>query len=278
MEREEALSLIQRKEWDRLMEALKDNRVFEHLISDPIFVSLFQNHFIKELLSEQDYPLEDQHLYLAAIFNFHKVKSYRFELNDQDLQNILVRLYQITGHIEYAKEKPDLPEFKEAIVRYNKRQKEKNRQITISENLLIEEIESTARYENGSIFKSPQEKEFYLAARAVFPDQIVLPNVSLAMILSPGLLSNLENDEKWFFFTSSIDLVIVNTLSFKPIYFFELDSEFHDKPNQIKKDNLKNRLVSESGNKLYRIRKKHHRDQTQVYIDWLNAIKSRDDR
>ncbi len=276
MEREEALILIQKKNWDRLTQTLRDNRIFERLITDPIFVQVFRENFIRELLSEQDLNKDDELIYLNSVYNFHKSNSYTFELTGEDLENLLLRLFDITGNIEYAKQQPELPIFKSALAEYRNQQLEASRKITISENLLIEEIESFEGAETDSIFKSPQEKEFYYAARKVFSDSIILPNASLSMTLSSKILASLSNEEKWFFLTSSIDIVIIDSKSHKPTYFFELDSGYHDNPKQIEKDNLKNRLISESGHKLYRIRKKQHQDQTQTFFGWLSGIKNDD--
>jgi very-short-patch-repair endonuclease len=274
MEREDALILIQQKNWDRLTETLRDNLVFERLIGDPIFVQVFHQNFIRELLSEQGFNKDDELIYLSSVYTFHKSNSYTFELTGKDLENLLLRLFDLTGNIEYAKQQPQLPKFKEVLAEHHEQQVEKNRQIAISENLLIEEIESIEKVETDSIFKSPQEEEFYYAAKEVFSDSMILPNASLSMTLSSNILDSLSNEEKWFYLTSSVDIVIVDSDSHKPTHFFELDSGFHDNPKQIEKDNLKNRLISECGHKLYRLRKKQHQDQTQTFIDWLTSIKN----
>lgn len=274
MEREEALKSIQEKNWNRLIETLRDNVIFENLISDPIFASLFHDNFIKELLSEQILDKDDELIYLNSVFNFHKSNSYSFQLKDEDLENLLIRLFDITGNIEFAKQRREHLKFKQALAEHKEKQIGENREIAILENLLIEEIDAIKRNKTDSIFKSPQEKEFFLAASKVFSDCIILPNVSLSMVLSSNLLDTLGNHEKWFFLSSSIDIVIVDFYTHKPTHFFELDSGYHDTPKQIEKDNLKNKLISESGHKLYRIRKKKHKDQTQRFIEWLTQIKN----
>lgn len=108
-----------------------------------------------------------------------------------------------------------------------------------------------------SLFKSAQEKEFFDAVRAVYPQFIVYPNVAVSSILNfDSIKEFLSDEEKSYFFMAIVDCVVFDYQQlYLPKYFFELDSFYHDEPTQIRKDTYKNNIFSAAGQKIYRIRK-----------------------
>lgn len=278
MDYNDVLILIQKKEWQNLLSVLKDNQIFDSLISDSIFRDLFHTYFIKEILNDVDNSKEDKILELAAIYNFHKSTSYKFSLPQDEHEKLIVKLVEITGDYLYAKEYPDNPICKVIISQHLKEEEEKSKFIQdnfeLKENLEIVEFEKNEKaLLSKSIFNSPQEIEFYNAAKTVFQEEIILPNAALSTVITNEVLHKLENQEKWLFLTTTVDFVIVNNQTFQPMYFFELDSSYHDTPQQIIKDNLKNKLISGFGYKLYRTRKLTTGDKTEYFTKWLKSIK-----
>lgn len=278
MDSNNALILIQKKEWKNLLSVLKDNQIFDNLVSDSIFRDLFHKYFIRELLNDINSSKEDKIIELGAIFNFHKSTSYKFTLPQDEHEKLVVKLVEITGDYIYAREYPNNPICKNIIIQHLKEEEEKSRFIQdnfeVRRNLEIVEFEKIEQESlNKSIFNSPQEIEFYNAAKTVFQDEIILPNAALSTVINNEALNKLENQEKWLFLTTTVDFVIVDNHNYRPIYFFELDSSYHDTPEQIIKDNLKNRLISGFGYKLFRSRKITAGDKTEYFIKWLKEIK-----
>lgn len=158
----------------------------------------------------------------------------------------------------YAKDYPENEICKEIIFEFEKNlpQKTNHSQInvvTVSENKSIDENNDFRK----SLFNSNQEVEFYLALKRVFDTYQVYPNVSLSSIINYDSIKNkLNNSEKDFFFKTSVDFVVFEPFrNYFPIYFFEIDSDWHDLEKQKEKDKIKDKIFSISGQKLYRIRK-----------------------
>ena len=69
---------------------------------------------------------------------------------------------------------------------------------------------------------------------------------------------------KKFFFNTTVNFVVLAE-DYYPELFFELDSSYHDTEEQKKKDQLKEKLINDSGYTLIRIRKKKAGDMTDIY-------------
>ena len=158
----------------------------------------------------------------------------------------------------YAISRPDIPlcneiiEFHEAdLPQEIDHSQEQNVTITVNK---LEKEQRDLRIE---LFKSQQETEFYLALKRVFPTYQIYPNVALSSVLCFEVLKNiLSKNECDFFLRSSVDFVVFEPFkNYLPVYFFEIDSIWHDSNNQKEKDKTKDKIFSLSGQKLYRIRK-----------------------
>lgn len=254
LERDGILKLIMEKNWSVLLEFLKDNEKFEKLSNDSIFINLFNQYFIDEILNDPDGKI----LELTAIYNFHKSSNYNFNLTEGNFKKLIIILVNSSAeNIKYAKEFPDDEICKKIIEEYNldinEKVKENELQQKFSVNQIIKKSDESFVI---SIFKSPQEKEFYFAAERIFNDCILLPNIALSSVINNNVIDKLEKNKKWHFLSTTIDLVIIDKVNFKPIHFFELDSSFHDTEEQKLKDKIKNDLITEAGHEIIRIRKK----------------------
>lgn len=122
------------------------------------------------------------------------------------------------------------------------------------------------------IFKSPQEEEFFSPLKKLSSNKLTVPNAPLSSVINNKVLDKLEGNNKCFFLSTSMDLVIVDLNTKLPIYFFEFDRKFHDEPDQKRKDRIKNKLIEEAGFKSHRIRKRTYLGDTNNYITLLEQI------
>ncbi|PSQ82552.1 MAG: hypothetical protein BRD40_02640 [Bacteroidetes bacterium QS_1_65_9] len=109
----------------------------------------------------------------------------------------------------------------------------------------------------ASLFKSPPERVFFEALRAVFPTHLVYPNAALSATLDfERLQPKLSQAERDYFFRALVDAVVVDPLGdLRPIYFFELDSDHHDAAEARRRDRRKDAILAKAGQTLYRLRR-----------------------
>jgi hypothetical protein len=97
-----------------------------------------------------------------------------------------------------------------------------------------------------------------------------------------GSTFNLSNNIKFlsvcasstFFFKSTLDLCIVNPITFIPEIFIELDSKtWHDKPENQEKDLMKDKIFRIAGIELHRIRKKENLEMNEIFKLFLRELK-----
>jgi|GEM_PF-1216509 len=158
----------------------------------------------------------------------------------------------------YAKDYPNNKICKEIIKEFEKKSPKLTQH---SQSNLVKVLENNDINERNdfrkSLFKSPQETEFYFALKRVFDTYLVYPNIAISSILDfESIKDELDSLEKKFFFETSIDFAVFEPFkNYIPIHFFEIDSEYHDSVEQKTKDSIKDKIFSISGQKLYRIRK-----------------------
>ncbi|MDA9031208.1 hypothetical protein N9I31_05160 [Candidatus Pseudothioglobus singularis] len=113
-----------------------------------------------------------------------------------------------------------------------------------------------------SLFNSPQEKSINMALEACFPNLYTYPNKVLHELFPYDLMkSNLSQEKFDFFLKSTMDFVVYQNEM--PIYFFEIDSSFHDSIDLKRKDRWKDDICKLAEVKLIRIRPEHP-NQTSV--------------
>lgn len=272
--RDTVLTYLQYRNFDKIIDILRNNKIFDELMKDDIFKTVFFQNFTNELFSQDDLQLT----YPAFLLNCHDSKDYIFKLNKTDEERILLFLFEKTKEVNYAKR---LPKYEPALEIVNetlaklkieseqgliRAQKQKDFNV-------VEQFSNNTESLTKSIFNSPQEKEFYLASKQIFSSYLILPNVSLTTIFNQNIIRNQFSKYFDFYLKSSIDLVVVDKETFIPFLFFELDSKtFHDK-NTLKKDAIKNELFEKFGYDLIRITKKTGKEGIKEYLELLELIK-----
>ena len=167
---------------------------------------------------------------------------------------------------QLALERPDYEKFQKYIDEY-KKNKSVNIPHSLSDKAEIGETDYTDQTEDFTIglFKSKQEKLFYSAARSVFPNCFVCPNVAISCIIDIERIKGyLDEIEIKFSYKGIVDCVIYenvynendNYVNFKPIYFIELDSDLHKDPKRKANDKLKDSIFGKAGLQIMRINPK----------------------
>jgi hypothetical protein len=270
MDTNQALTLLKEKNWKLLFKVLEDDIIFEELISDNIFKEIFERNLIPEFLNNVNCETEEHFLYLSKLNDIHNSTTKNFTLSNKQHLQLTLELLKSNRDYHLAKMHPENPICKEIIEEYHKIEEKKSKKESDSAILIskleIQEFTSTNQiFSKKSIFKSPQELEFYNAAKKVFKGMIILPNAALSTVIPSILIGPEIKYNKWFYLTTTIDCVVVETKTFIPIYFFELDSKIHDLEDQKEKDEVKNTLINAAGHKLYRIRKKEFENHEKSF-------------
>lgn len=195
IDREKVFVLIEKKQWNTLLSILKDNKVFQELSEDMVFMNVFNKYFIDEILSDNaNGGNKDKLLEMSAIYNFHKSKDYNFKLTEANFKKLILLLVDETKNVHYAKEFPEEEKCKNLLQKFNSDINQKSKSFQEDYELdqkfnLNEIIEQSEESFVISIFKSPQELEFYFAAQKVFPNEILLPNAALSTVINNNVYS-----------------------------------------------------------------------------------------
>jgi tetratricopeptide (TPR) repeat protein len=108
------------------------------------------------------------------------------------------------------------------------------------------------------IFNSTNEYRVYSTLTEVFPNHLVFPNMALQSIFSyekmKELLQGESGDAFGYFLRASVDFCIVSSTSYMPLLALEVDSYWHDSPEQTRRDLLKDRMFELGGGGLALIR------------------------
>ncbi len=106
------------------------------------------------------------------------------------------------------------------------------------------------------LFRSPQERAFFDAVERAYPELMAFPNAPLSVALAyEPIKAALSQDARDFFFKGQFDCVIFDREGLGlPLYFFELDSSWHNTPEAQVRDRLKDQICRAAGVKLLRIR------------------------
>ena len=125
-----------------------------------------------------------------------------------------------------------------------------------------------------NLFKSQQEHDFFQALRQVFPRFDVYLNVGLSTLIDFGAIKeDLSQEERTFFFRGVVDCVVFDQFQdYKPVYFVELDSAYHDFEEQKLKDTYKDKILAMAGKKLYRIRKNSNEVGVKEFIQMIRDV------
>lgn len=261
---EECLKCLQNKDWIRLSIILSDNKNAGELAESPTF-SIFENILIDELKRHENDSSEDLHQVATRIFQIHENKESLFNLSQNVLLKIAKYLFDKRPNEKYAKVlKQDLEALQ--FLKIHKQEiQDRIDNDRISGNLNIKVgIHGKPLFEK-EIFNSPQEKELFLAAKKILSSSILLPNTALSTIIDSKVCELLAPSITTFFYKSTLDLCVVNSQTFKPELFIELDSSWHDKPRNIENDKKKDEIFKAAGLKLNRLRKKENVEMIEIF-------------
>lgn len=272
---ENIYQLLQKENWTELIGIFYQNK---DLIKKDLLLQTASETTISvmvqkamELETNSDFIENLGQLTLLNAGHFIKLKPEQDEAINVAIAN--AKIANLSLAYNYAKKYPDNEISQSIITKYHK---EFPKEISNSSENRILTTENTLD-ENGidarkSMFNSYQESEFFVALKRVFDTYQVYPNVALSNVIEYDLIKNqLNQTERNFFFKSSIDFAVFEPFkNYYPIYFFELDSIYHDTKEQKEKDRIKDKIFSLSNSKLYRIRK---RDKTVNETEFEKIIR-----
>jgi hypothetical protein len=176
-------------------------------------------------------------------------------------------LFDKNPQLEYAKSLPNDKKAVKFLREHHNKALLKNEANRVNKSFEINKVQTNSINNSLSrnIFKSPQEEELFLAAKRMLPNYILLPNTALSTIIDVSVCSLLDKDKSSFFWKSTLDLCIVNPISFIPELFIELDSSWHDLPKNQNNDKKKNFIFSQAGLELFRLRKVENRSMIEEF-------------
>jgi hypothetical protein len=257
--------LIQTKEWVSLIDVIHKNSRDQSFLKNQSIVNslqIFEMQFCEDL--ENSLKNANSQSVLEIVFQLHRGKTYK--LSEHTFTQVvakLAKIYEQQGSrkeaVTFAKICPNNPicaeiiksyeESATTVVEHSQRYKI---QVTTNETIISPNFDYTI-----SLFRSKQEKNFFDAVRDIYQSFTIYPNVALSCVIDKDKIEpHLSEKECWFFLTSSIDCVVFDNFNnYKPILFFELDSDYHNTPKQIKNDGWKDKILGIAGHKLRRIRK-----------------------
>lgn len=272
--------LIQTKKWFDLINVIHKYSSYQFFLKNQSIVNsleIFEAQFCEDL--ENNLECANNQSVLEIIFQLHKGRIY--QLSDQTFTQTVVKLakiYEKKGSTQeaynFAKLCPKnsicaeiIKSYKESIPRVIEHSQ--SHKIQLTENQNISDVDYTI-----SLFRSKQEIDFFMAVRYLFQNHIIYPNVALSCVIdSKKIRSQISKEEYNFFFKGIIDCVVFDQHNnYKPIKFFELDSDYHDKPEKKKNDEYKNNILSKAGHILYRIRKI---DESQGKEEFIQLIREK---
>lgn len=278
---EDIYQLLAKKEWASLLSFVWQN---PNLIeSDPIIkhaVATCETEFFSNLERETD-----KEKLVNTLETFHLLHTGRkYHLAEGKFRIVIVELVKLwrDKNLEQAylraKNFPDdelcrviIKECEDSLPKQVSHSQSRIIQVTENKNILDADGRRT-------LFKSQQEREFFGAVRDVFTMFTVYPNVALSSIIEFKLVKDaLSSAEKDFFFKGVVDCVVFDHLDlYLPKFFYELDSIFHDIPEQKQKDKYKDNILAAAGQKLYRIRRTNEKQNKGDFVKLIRDITEKD--
>lgn len=262
---EDCLKHLQSGNWMELNRLLSDNQNATEIANSSTFM-VFENYFIDELKRHETETNENQLIVASRLFQIHRHENSTFKFSEEALLKLAKYLFEKSPNATYAaylKDEPDAIEFLEKHKKDTQETIDKNR-ISASLNIKIGK-KGQLRFDKEIFNDSPQEKELFFAASKVCSNSILLPNTALSTIINPKVCQFLDKRTTDFFYKSTLDLCIVNSETYMPEVFIELDSSWHDKPRQIENDKMKDEIFEKAGLALERLRKIENKEITEIF-------------
>jgi tetratricopeptide (TPR) repeat protein len=124
-----------------------------------------------------------------------------------------------------------------------------------SHSVAINVIKSNKNINFKPIFNSKLEYNIYRLMIGLFPNHLVFPNMSLQTIFTYDRMKDVLDSEVFkFYLLTSVDICIISTANYLPILCYEVDSPYHDVPDQIARDKKKDEIFEAGGTPLIRLR------------------------
>lgn len=105
-----------------------------------------------------------------------------------------------------------------------------------------------------SVFRSPQERTFLRALSLRFPGLLALPNYPLDQIVALDRVGSIDAETLRYGRNCRLDAVLIVPDEGDPVAVFELDSRYHDLPENAGRDAMKNSLIAATGLPYFRLR------------------------
>lgn len=261
MDREALFQLLMKKDWDRLSEQLYAHRRL--LGQDPVLqqvARLFETEFIGHVQGLPPRDLLHKVRHITLVISSER-KRFAESFWRPVIEMKLRAMYELKDPAlpGVANDFPDLPLARDLMQQLRQERPEELADARRSA-LNIKAASAPARHAQAthvaSLFKSPQELAFYQAMCRVMADKVVYPNVAASTALSfQAFKDKLSQDAQDYFFRAVFDCVVFDPADgFRASHFFELDSSFHNTPEAIARDRLKDRICTAAGVKLLRLR------------------------
>ena len=279
---EEIDNLIKKNNWFDVINVIDKYFTYPSCLKNKSIVNSLEIIKVKFLTDlENNLECANNQSVLETIFELHRKRGIihdLFSLHFIYIVSKLAKIHQKQGSIKiaykYAKMFPGNSICDEIIKSYNESiprviEHSQSPKIQITENQNISDVDYTI-----SLFRSKQEIDFYMAVRDFFQTYIIYPNVALSCVIdSKKIRSQTSKEEYNFFFKGIIDCVVFDQHNnYKPLWFFELDSSYHDAPEQKQKDEYKDNILSKAGHKLYRIRKIDNSQSKEEFIQLIREL------
>jgi hypothetical protein len=140
--------------------------------------------------------------------------------------------------------------------------------------LVTKVIQAQAAPVAKPIFNSPREKMVYDLLTGLFPNYLVFPNMACNTIFDYEGMKQLigEDDDFRHFLMAIVDFCVVSTTDYRPMVAFEVDSSYHDSPEQMEKDGLKDKIFHLGGVPLIRLRPKVQQSDPEMKREIIHAV------
>lgn len=271
---EEVYRWLSNSEYDKVINLLHGSK--EDINSDALL-----NHAAKTSIAEiiRKYELlesaTEENIYTLDRLNILHIG--KFFCIEEDLhKRMLLILMRFTRKdlkkaYNYATYYPNEPLSQSIIKDYNETGASEvnhiqNEYIRVSHNNPVEDIDCRI-----PLFKSNEEQKMFLAFKRIFDTYQLYPNVALSNLIDfEKIKDGLIKKEQEYFFKSSVDLVVFEPFrQYQPIYFFELDSIWHDTEYAIENDQIKDKIFTIAGLKLIRIRGRQNQGIEELEFEAL---------
>lgn len=123
------------------------------------------------------------------------------------------------------------------------------------------------------IFRSHRERLVYSSLLHLFPNQLVFPNMALQSIFAYDRMKTLLDSEDFGYYLKAIaDFCVVSTVNYLPLLVLEVDSAYHDLEGAQVRDARKDRIVTQGGLSLLRVRPHGQPSEAMVHSEVTRGV------